>query len=123
MYKSQSQVATIVVAVLSAFVGSGCIFGGDDGGGEGDIVPFATNTPAPATNTVGPTETVAGATTAAATGTPGGEVTYTVVSGDTLGAIASAHGTTVAAIVAANNIADPNAIDVGQVLIIPAAPQ
>jgi LysM repeat protein len=122
MYKTQSQIAPIVVAVLSAFVGSGCIFGGDDGGGEGDIVPFATNTPAPATSTVGPTETVAGATTAAATDTPG-ETTYTVVSGDTLGAIAAAHGTTVAAIVAANNIADPNAIDIGQVLIIPAAAQ
>jgi LysM repeat protein len=45
------------------------------------------------------------------------------VAGDTLGAIAAAHGTTVAAIVAANNIADANAIDVGQVLVIPTGSQ
>jgi LysM repeat protein len=117
------QLTTIVVGVVFGFVASGCIFGGDDDGGDGNVLPFATNTPAPATNTVGPTETVAGATTAAATDTPGGEVTYTVVSGDTLGAIARAHGTTVAAIVEANDLANADQIDVGQVLIIPAGTQ
>lgn len=45
--------------------------------------------------------------------------TYTVKPGDTLSAIALKFGTTVAAIVAANNIANPNLIQVGQVLVIP----
>lgn len=42
--------------------------------------------------------------------------TYTVRSGDTLSAIAARYGTTVAAIVAANGISNPNLIYVGQVL-------
>ena len=45
--------------------------------------------------------------------------TYTVVRGDTLYAIAIKFGTTIAALVAANNIANPNLILVDQVLIIP----
>jgi GH25 family lysozyme M1 (1,4-beta-N-acetylmuramidase) len=46
--------------------------------------------------------------------------TYTVQRGDTLSLIAVRFGTTVAALAAANNIANPNAIQVGQVLTIPA---
>lgn len=42
--------------------------------------------------------------------------TYTVRSGDTLSGIAARYGTTVAALVAANGIANPNLINVGQVL-------
>jgi LysM repeat protein len=49
-----------------------------------------------------------------------GPVTYTVQPGDTLFAIAAAHGTTVAQLVALNGIADPNMIAVGQVLVISA---
>ncbi len=45
-------------------------------------------------------------------------VTYTVKPGDTLYAIAVKYGTTVPAIVAANDISNPNLIQVGQVLII-----
>lgn len=45
-------------------------------------------------------------------------ITYTVKSGDTLSAIARRYGTTVAAIVAENNISNPNLIYVGQVLRI-----
>jgi LysM repeat protein len=45
--------------------------------------------------------------------------TYTVQQGDTLGLIAQRFGTTVQAIQAANGIADPNQIFVGQVLAIP----
>ena len=45
--------------------------------------------------------------------------TYTVRSGDTVGAIAARFGTTVKAIVAANHLADARVIHVGQVLIIP----
>lgn len=118
MHRTASPIPSILVAVVSAFLAGGCIFGGDDDGN--DVLPPAeTNTPALATNTVGPTETVAGATTEAPASPAPSQTTYTVVAGDTLGAIAAAHGTTVAAIVAANNIADPNQIDVGQVLIIP----
>ncbi len=45
--------------------------------------------------------------------------TYTVQTGDTLFAIAQRFGTTVEALVQANNIANPNVIFVGQVLTIP----
>lgn len=46
---------------------------------------------------------------------------YTVKNGDTLGRIAVNHKTTVAALVAANGIPNPNLIRVGQKLIIPGA--
>lgn len=56
-------------------------------------------------------------------GTPGQGTsparTYTVKRGDTLSAIAVRFGTTVAALAAANNITNPNMIQVGQVLTIP----
>ena len=44
---------------------------------------------------------------------------YVVQAGDTLSSIAQKFGTTVEAIVRANNLADPNLIFVGQVLTIP----
>ena len=46
-------------------------------------------------------------------------MTYTVKSGDTLGAIARKHNTTVEALVASNGIKNPNLIYVGQVLRLP----
>ncbi|MEW6228314.1 MAG: LysM domain-containing protein, partial [Bacillota bacterium] len=46
-------------------------------------------------------------------------ITYIVQPGDTLTLIAQRFGATVAAIVEANNIPDPNLIFVGQVLQIP----
>jgi LysM repeat protein len=49
------------------------------------------------------------------------DTTYTVRPGDTLFSIARAHGTTVQAIAAANNIVNPNLIYAGQQLIIPGA--
>lgn len=49
----------------------------------------------------------------------GPRATYTVKPGDTLTAIAIRFGTTVAAIASANNISNPNLIQVGQVLNIP----
>lgn len=51
----------------------------------------------------------------------GSESTYVVQRGDTLYRIAIANGTTVAALVATNNLANPNAIYAGQVLVIPGA--
>jgi LysM repeat protein len=55
----------------------------------------------------------------AATGASMGEEAYTVKSGDTLTKIAKAHGTTVKAIRAGNNLATDH-IKVGQKLMIPA---
>lgn len=50
---------------------------------------------------------------------PSGQRTHTVQPGDTLSSIARLYGTTVMAIVQRNNLPNPNAIFVGQVLIIP----
>ena len=50
---------------------------------------------------------------------PGGTVTYTIKAGDTLSGIANQFGITVEDIVKTNNIADPNAIQEGEVLVIP----
>lgn len=49
---------------------------------------------------------------------PGGR-THTVVSGDTLYTIAIQYGTTITAISEANDLANPDDLDIGQVLIIP----
>lgn len=49
------------------------------------------------------------------------DTTYTVKAGDTLSTIAAQFDVTVAAIVEANDITDPNVITVGQVLTIPTA--
>lgn len=72
---------------------------------------------ASATATATPTPTPV--VTAAPTPTPAPRRTYTVVAGDTLALIAQRFGTTVAALQAANDISDPNIINVGQVLVIP----
>jgi LysM repeat protein len=44
---------------------------------------------------------------------------YRVQTGDTLGAIASRFGLSIELLMEANNISDPNRVDVGQLLIIP----
>lgn len=62
------------------------------------------------------------ATPVAAVPTPGpGAQTYTVKSGDTLGEIAAKFGVTTSSLASANNIQNPNLIQVGQVLQIPQA--
>lgn len=58
-------------------------------------------------------------TPAASVTVPPEGLNYTVVAGDTLGAIAAWYGVTVEAIVAANDITDPASLQVGQVLLIP----
>ena len=88
------------------------------GGGGDDSTPVATETPE-STSTAAPTETVAGATTTGPTATTAADTTYTVVAGDTLNAIAERFGTTVEAIAEANDIPDPNVIEIGQILVIP----
>ena len=62
---------------------------------------------------------VPGAVESATQPATGGQETYTVRSGDTLFIIAQRLGTTVSALQQANQLADPNRLDVGQVLIIP----
>jgi LysM repeat protein len=88
--------------------------------GTGKNVP-ATTIPAPA-----PTPSPAPAPTptpapmpAPAASTPAGS--YLIKSGDTLGAIAASHNTTVAALAAANGISNPNLIQAGATLKIPTA--
>jgi nucleoid-associated protein YgaU len=88
------------------------------GGGGDDETPTATLPPAlptqpPAlqtTPTATPTEEVQGAQ----------EQEYEIQAGDTLAAIADQFGVTVEAIVAANQIENPDLIQPGQTLIIPA---
>lgn len=51
---------------------------------------------------------------------PGGSQTYRVKSGDTLWSIAKKQGSTIQDIVLANNLADPDRLAVGEVLMVPA---
>jgi len=79
-------------------------------------------TPTPTRSTPTPTASPILATltpTATPSPTPACEVVYTVQPGDTLSSIARRFGTTVAAIVAASDIVNPDFIWVGQRLIIP----
>jgi LysM repeat protein len=57
----------------------------------------------------------------AATPTRTRPVTYTVRSGDTLSAIAQAHDVSIERLTSANDLADPDLLHIGQVLIIPQA--
>lgn len=85
------------------------------GGGEGDATPTAASTlatgaaSAPASEPAGDQPDAGG----------GERDTYTVRSGDTLSAIARKLDTTVEALVEANDITDPDVIDVGQELKVP----
>jgi LysM repeat protein len=63
--------------------------------------------------------TVAPASAPALTPTTEGGAAYTVKSGDTLSKIAAANNSTVDAIVKANNLTDPDKLQVGQKLAIP----
>lgn len=48
-----------------------------------------------------------------------GEISYEIKSGDTLGAIARKHGTSVSAICKRNGVSDPRKIRVGQKIVLP----
>jgi LysM repeat protein len=61
-----------------------------------------------------------GTGSATSTAAPAG-ATYKVQRGDTLGSIAAKGGTTIAAVVSANGLKNPNLIRVGQVLALPGA--
>ncbi len=66
---------------------------------------------------VGQRLTIPGAAVAVAA--PRASATYTVRSGDTLGSIAARAGTSIAALVRHNSLANPNLIRVGQALSLP----
>ena len=68
-----------------------------------------------------PTAGLQASSGAAAPGASGGSLEYTVVEGDTLASIAQRHNTTVAAIVAENNLENADVIRVGDVLRLPAS--
>lgn len=104
----------LVVGFVVLLAGCGLL------GGSGDS-PFQEPTATP-TPRVTPLPEATLTPTVTPTPSPTASTTYTVQAGDTLSAIAQRFGTTVEAIVAANNLADPDSIQVGQELIIPPGP-
>jgi len=98
---------TLVLLPMTLLTACG---GGDDS--SLDSLPML-GTQAP--TTLGPDGVIATTTTVAM-----GEQTYTIQQGDTLSYIAGQFGVTVEAIVAANGLANPDAIQAGQKVIIPA---
>ncbi|MCY3833209.1 MAG: LysM peptidoglycan-binding domain-containing protein [Chloroflexi bacterium] len=81
--------------------------------------PSATPTPTP-TSTPTPTQTPTPTSTPTPTPTAT-PITYQIQPGDTLVDIAAIYGTSAELLAAINNIANPNRIDVGQILLIPTA--
>lgn len=84
--------------------------------GTGGSSPASSKPTASAASVAVPT--AAPSPTPASTPTPEGEV-YTVKSGDTLSRIATQNNSSVEAIVRANNLTDPDKLQVGQKLTIP----
>ena len=88
-------------------------------GMELEIPTSAAAAPTPVTPVVVPPPAPSPATPPAPEPAPSGPIRYTIQPGDTLTAIAGKYGVSVNAIIAANNISNPNLIQVGQQLIIP----
>jgi LysM repeat protein len=104
----------IVILVALAVATTGCF---DSGSSSDDRPEDETTESVPASTT--PT-TVSPVTTSTTDRPVGEPLVYTVQPGDTLAAIAQNFNTTVELLTEVNNIADPNALQVGQELIIPA---
>jgi LysM repeat protein len=124
----------LFVLILLLISAAAC--GGSDGGdglptrAELSVTPTPDESPRigpdsdlPPTWTPEPTGEVATPVVAGEEGTAepntDGQETYVVQAGDTLAEIAAANGVTLDALVDANNIANVDVIEVGQVLIIP----
>lgn len=105
--------ALLIALVILAGVWLGCE-------GTSTPVPRLALTPTPTPVAVSIATPTSAPTPAPPTPAPAPRI-YTVQPGDTLSAIAKAHGVTVQALVVANDITDPSLIRVGQELIIPAA--
>jgi LysM repeat protein len=102
--------------LLALALVAACGGGGDDDDGDApDATPTTIPTATPFAVVPAPT-IVAGVGAAPA---PRGEVTYVVEAGDTLSAIAERFETTVEAIMAANELTNPNDVFVDQELTIP----
>lgn len=100
----------LMIGILAAFL----YFGLNWATGSGRLTGLGIQpTPIPATPTAAPSPTVA------PTLVP---TTYVVKPGDNPGAIAREHGITVERLLEANNISDPRALQIGQVLKIPPRP-
>lgn len=105
----------IVWAIVLGVLVAAC-----DGGGEVQVVDSPPPAPAATETPVQASDAPASDPTAQSQESPeGGQRRYTVRSGDTLFEIARQFGTTVEAIVEANDIDDPDVIDIGQELVIP----
>ena len=72
-----------------------------------------------ATAAVSDEPTLTRAPSRAPTSTPDAPLTYTVRAGDTLSAIAQEHDVSMDALAAANDLPDPDVLQIGQVLIVP----
>lgn len=105
------------VCVVLALGGAAC-GGGDDGGASDSSSAAAAPTAAATADGAGAASELAGGG-----GDDGGDSddsrTYTVKPGDTLSSIAQELGTTVEALVEANDITNPDVIDIGQRLKVP----
>ena len=115
-------VRALVAGVVVSLVVAACAAG--KSGAPTTTIPVTDSTAVTTSTTVldtttssTTTTTVVATTTTTVAITPGSK--YTIKKGDSLNSIAAAAGVTVAQIVAANNIKDPNKIYVGQVIKIP----
>lgn len=80
----------------------------------------ATAVPAATTDPATEATAIPEATAVPATSEPRGEVTHTVVAGDTLTGLSLLYNIPVDVIVSANNLTNEDSLDIGQVLTIPA---
>ena len=118
----RSRAGWLSICLALALLAVAC--GGDWTGPTPTSPPSPTMAPPSLTPTSGPSVSPVSPTPSEATATPAPSAqpgaTYQVQPGDTVFSIARRFGTTVEAIVAANSLADPGEIEVGQVLVIPA---
>ena len=118
-------VVVVGVALGALVLARGPLAPGSSGAGDNGASPTPAGTIAPTTATPSRAPTAAPTVVPSERPTPAPPPatprprTYKVRSGDTLSAIAARFGTTVAKLVALNNIANPSLLRVGQVLKIP----
>jgi LysM repeat protein len=77
------------------------------------VLPTSTSTPSISEETESPP------TSPAVSPTPSELLLYTIQEGDTLGEIAQTYGVSIEDLIAANDLANPNVLHVGQTLIVP----
>jgi LysM repeat protein len=127
-------VAAVVGVIILVVLAQTFIFGGDSNGSPSASRPDSIPTATPPANQEDPVllgEGSAGGGTSGGDSSPGGgsQTTYTVQSGDTLGAIASQLGVSaedqaawIADVLDLNAMQDPRQLQVGQELVLPPVP-